>query len=926
MLLRTRSILAQASILVLITLARSQHYDSEYNAEDDDDHSGYTSEGETHKHPDYSKYFNAGSSGDLQSPAAQLQGAADNGFVAPLEFSSFFGSPQLAFGGSSNQDILKPLATEQKQEAATGFVNEADFRSGFTGFDSNGFGGAQDYFEQAQKQKQKTDEREEEEEGANSKPGPSYISHRIPAKKSKYDSEVETLKQKPSQLKYSSSPSKNSEADESDGPINDKLEDNLNLNDFKPSPPLNIAQFQPNNPSKILEDAVGTLNNLPVNPEYFKKLANPPAHVTPYQKYSFQPAASTYGITDPSVLNILQNTAPVPFNPSYAKIAAPTNVNYDYQPTEAASENLKGKDCVRINKEVSNRDGKFNKQPMSCYVCKDQKSGAKSEHCSYSNEPNPKSYYKSTSYKSPDASYRNKRDESESYSDPYEEIKAKSHEYYSRPDDFSKSYYKAPDLTKINEPYSYPGNFNDKEAEEKSYSEIQSEELLKKGENCKKNTKNGVTCTVCTDAKTGANFEQCSYESAPNEKKYAYVKESKYDGEGNPIEEKQTGSTVPQPVIKEALRRSDSAEDTEDKAEETRVDEHRDDKESSEDGPSYDIPSHFSDTAYKLKNTPPRGLDPALYGGPDSESEKSEEEKEDEPQRFANFDDYHLKLFPQFANQESKREETKAKPDGEYFAELSGKKDVEKVLEEFTKKDRSNCKQVQKKGMTCYLCIDQKGIQQEECMYVSESRPQSSHIAYHEVQHMKSPKKTAPIVEESRIIPETEAITSESQKKSKVVKEATSAVEDNEANASTTYETRIKYTPEVAASDQVLIKNKRNAEKRKTKEKVDDSQDPQPEFDVEDEGGLYTAETEPVYRMHPLRRLVFTDEDLAQCYGMLKGKTDEMPKDHDLIAEIPNKLELETQEAGSHTDTPKEEIETLKNMKQSRLKEELINS
>lgn len=753
----------------------------------------------------------------------------------------------LAFGGSTNQEVLKPLPSEQKEESATGFVDEKDFRGGFAGFDSNGFGavGGQDYFEQAQRQAQKAQE-SEEEEGANSKPGPSYISHRVPAKKLSYESEVETLKQKPSKLKYSSPASKNSGADEIDEPINEQVEDKLNLNDFKPAAPLNIAQFQPNNPnSKILEEAVGTLNNLAYNPEYYKKLVNAP-HVTPYQKYSFQPAASTYGIADPSVLNILQSTA-VPFNPSYAKIAAPTNVNYEYQPSEVVSENLKGKDCVRISKEVSNREGKFNKQPMSCYVCKDEKSGAKSEHCSYSNEPNPKSYYKSTSYKSPDGAYRNKRDESESYSDPYEEIKAKSHEYYSKPEEFSKDYYKTPDLSKISEPYSYSNNFNDKEAEDKSYSEIQSEQLLKKGENCKKSTKNGVTCTVCTDAKTGANFEQCSYESAPNEKKYAYVKESKYDGEGNPIEEKETGSTVPQPVVKEALRRSDSAEDTEDKAEETRVDEHRDDKESEEDSHSYDVPaSHFSDSAFKLKNIPVRGLDPALYGSADDSSEKQEEEKENEPEKFGNFDDYHLKLFPQFANQESKREETKTKPDGEYFAELSGKKDVEKVLEEFTKKDRSNCKQVQKKGMTCYLCVDQKGIQQEECMYVSESRPQSSHIAYHEVQHLKSPKITSPIVAESKLIPETEAITSESQKKSKTIKEATSAIEDNEANASTNYETRIKFTPEVAASDKVYIKNKRDAERRKTKAE-DETQDPKPQFDVEDEGGLYAAETEPVY-------------------------------------------------------------------------------
>lgn len=79
----------QAGILVLITLVRSQSYDPDYHISEDGDHSGYSGgeEQQEHQHPDYSKYF----SSDVSAP---LQGKADaGGFVAPIEFNSFLGTP-----------------------------------------------------------------------------------------------------------------------------------------------------------------------------------------------------------------------------------------------------------------------------------------------------------------------------------------------------------------------------------------------------------------------------------------------------------------------------------------------------------------------------------------------------------------------------------------------------------------------------------------------------------------------------------------------------------------------------------------------------------------------------------------------------------------------------------------------------------------
>lgn len=51
--------------------------------------------------------------------------------------------------------------------------------------------------------------------------------------------------------------------------------------------------------------------------------------------------------------------------------------------------------------------------------------------------------------------------------------------------------------------------------------------------------------------------------------------------------------------------------------------------------------------------------------------------------------------------------------------------------------------------MTCFLCVDKNLVQHEECMYVAESKPKPTHIAYHEVQRLKDPKSNhQPLVNE----------------------------------------------------------------------------------------------------------------------------------------------------------------------------------
>ncbi|KAF5290622.1 hypothetical protein FQR65_LT01912 [Abscondita terminalis] len=633
-----RSILLQ---LLLCFLINAQSYESDYSASDDDD--GKYTEGDQ---TDYSKFFNAPYSEPLEENS-------ENGFVKPLEFSSFFSSPQ--FGGAE-ETLVVPSPIKQDQE---GFVPD-EFNQGFAP------GGSIDYFEQAQKET-KSDEQVDI---------PGYVPNKTP-RYGGYQEEISNFRQKSTPY--------NSQAKEKQ----------VEETNFKPSP-IDTAQY--------------------LNQDLYKKYTQ-----TPYQQISVQPQVNSYGLGS--------------YNPSYLKTASSADLNYEYLPTQIVPQNLKQGECVKVNKKVDNK--------MTCYVCRSPKTGVKSEHCSYEQEP--KAYYRSMTktYNRPDA-YRIKRDsEKEEYEDPYEQIKANTHKYFSQPEEFRKKFYSAPDFSDFEE-YKYEPLKDD----EKSYSETQAEEVAQNKENCKEvKREKGVTCVACDDPKTGGSFEKCEYQSQPEEQKYAYVKERKYDGE--PEEEKE---------------------------EESKAQEYTE-KESEE-----EIPKHFVEVTKKHKQAGVRGLDPKLYGGSNVKLKKHKD----------------LTVFPK---------ETRTIP--QYF-DASDKKDVEKVLEEFTKKDRSDCKQIKKKGMTCYLCVDKKGIKNEECMYVSESQPQSSLIAYHQLERTKD-------------LPE---------------KLAESKIQTSKSKPNDTFKASAMEDSVVAAS------NRKEAKQRR---KVKEESEPVPQFDVNDESGLYTSETRPVF-------------------------------------------------------------------------------
>ncbi|XP_042856711.1 uncharacterized protein LOC122243274 isoform X2 [Penaeus japonicus] len=57
--------------------------------------------------------------------------------------------------------------------------------------------------------------------------------------------------------------------------------------------------------------------------------------------------------------------------------------------------------------------------------------------------------------------------------------------------------------------------------------------------------------------------------------------------------------------------------------------------------------------------------------------------------------------------------------------------ELSKIMKDFNKKDRASCKKVEKKGMTCYICQDPHGMEDEECLY-SGSDPNGHQIMYME--------------------------------------------------------------------------------------------------------------------------------------------------------------------------------------------------
>lgn len=297
-------------------------------------------------------------------------------------------------------------------------------------------------------------------------------------------------------------------------------------------------------------------------------------------------------------------------------------------------------------------------------------------------------------------------------------------EYISRPKAFdsglySSAYKQEKDPNKDYEyPYGYDSGYDHKEYERiKELSEKQAAEIKQNPENCKAVKKDDMTCMVCKDPKTGGNYESCSYVAEPKNNKYAYSKERKFDSNDEPDEpEGDNKSEAPKKSAKyqnpkdevQEFAKSSSSEEAKPYSSYKKAD--KDDGNDS--GEKY--------KAYYVHTSNPKPSE-ALRA-----SEGSSEEKSDTESKPYNY----KKALPGF------------------YTDNEPKKDVEHVLAEFKKKDRSTCKKVQKNGMTCFQCVDKNGLKHEECMFVSESAPKRSHLAYQEVKEFTSKPATVDEINE----------------------------------------------------------------------------------------------------------------------------------------------------------------------------------
>ncbi|XP_050508731.1 uncharacterized protein LOC126885952 [Diabrotica virgifera virgifera] len=796
-----RSISLQVFLLLLVHISFAQEeYGSDY-----EENSEYNSEdGEEHGHPDYSKYYSVDG-----TPA---ESSALTGFVGGTGFSSFFNTQPIELSGTNKKPLTLPPINFVPQQQQTQSLPIFSPIQQATNYHLSA--PLKDFFEESQRKQQLQYQNKDDY----IKPGPSYISHQLPlsvAATANAD-EVERIPPRPNKPK--AKPKKESD-DEIDEIYKDdvEVEKEIAVKNDKYLDLLNTKPYVDYNTGK----SSSTISQYPLAAGLLDVSSS---KLTPYQKYSFQPVVQASRITDD-----LYNPKTVePFNPSYQK-KLEANINLESQPSENVPSHLKDHDCRKISKSDSD---------MNCFVCVNSDTKSKYTQCSYTSEKEPVQYNKGYSerYSVPakDGHFRYRR-YTDRKNDPYYSIRERSRKTFEEPS-IPENY---------NAGFQYePENYEESNQEE-SYSEQQSENIKKNPQNCKKVEKEGSTCTVCRDPKTGGNYEQCSYSSAPSEKKYAYVKERKYNSDDEPEESKSVPKTENAPKDKietsETKTEEKPVKDIEpiEKYEE-QIDQHKTPKKRNDDNDpiifenykknrdssraryakeKYEVPVHFAESVLKeTRDTHP-------------EDESSSKD----------FDEYHLKLFPELSREESRKDETKderaeEEEEEEYVIPESTKHNVEEVLAEFTKKDRSNCKKSEKNGMTCFLCVDKNKIQHEECMFIQESRPKSSHVAYHQLKGIKKLDNEEEQPDESKNKPIlTEAEKTEFLKKPQIP-------ETLEVAASEGVERRVAYK-----EHKDVYKKKRSPKKYKKKPVAEPTLKTPTEFEVGDEEGAFSAETKPVH-------------------------------------------------------------------------------
>ncbi|KAG5894415.1 hypothetical protein JTB14_033160 [Gonioctena quinquepunctata] len=786
----------------LLFLVQQHSAQEDYGLDESEDHSDITEDGgEYHEHPDYSKYYSVNDN----APLVASSGNTGSGFIGSSEFSGFFAPQSIDYQETVKQPLISiPTATFIPQ------VQQPQALPYFSPVQNHHLSAPlRDFFEESQQQQLGKHQQSQQLRSDYVRPGPNYISHQIPISglldevKSASADDVERIPPRPNKPRESS-------VNHEDGYTDVEGEVEKEAKDEK-----YIVGLLANSKTPVdynIGKSSSTVSQYPAATGYVKPS---PGSLTPYQKYSFQPS------TGESAIN--SEYFESPHSPNYERLTRPA-ASIESQATENVPSHLKGQDCRKLNRAASK-----DSEEMNCFVCENAATKSKYTQCSYTSEQEPEEY--------------NSR-KSEKYSAPAKEINLRYRRFARNDDPYSlirERSIKANSEPTIPAGYNAGFDYEPEHYEEShpslSYSEKQSEELKKDPKNCKKVDRDGMTCTICKNAENGGNYEQCSYTSEPNKKQYAYVTEKKYDSD-DPEETKVSPQTEEAEQSEQSSEKPE-AETTEDY--DGRVEQKSPKKRNEEDSSSYDKKEHdsyyYPYASSRLTEKEAEDDDDKYeIPGHFAESVKNEARRKgssnDEPHR--DFDAYHAQLFPELSEQESKRQQDNS----EYYIPAASKQNVEEVLAEFSKKDRSTCKKSEKNGMTCFLCVDKNNIQHEECMYIQESKPQSSHVAYHQLKGTKKLEDAQSQTEETK---EKPIVISDSRRKPSF-KKANSQDPSLVAAASEGFAMAVPF------EESKKHYKKRSPKKyRSTKEESEPTLETPTEAKVGDEEGAYSEETKPVY-------------------------------------------------------------------------------
>lgn len=442
---------------------------------------------------------------------------------------------------------------------------------------------------------------------------------------------------------------------------------------------------------------------------------------------------------------------------------------------------------------------KVEKDSMMCMVCRDTKSNAKYEQCSYVGKPSEKEH----AHQAESSSLKDLKTRSEKEDE--EDIGKRSSREYSKSDEPDKEY----------------SSYDDKEEPKRS----SREEGKETSNTCKKVQKGSKTCTVCKDPKTGGNYERCSYSYEPDDKVYKYSRSksfgypsssSKDNDKKNYKEDKsqeeesrsepedyskdytipesyyeKSQSSPPSFHFKDDESRSNYGQYGSSRGSESPSDEvgspsgyEKSKLESQRVAESIE-PSHCKEVerdsmTCKVCKDPKTGSNSEQcsykyqpndksysysrsksFGSPtepqDRSYDESEKKESKEPYESRDYDS----SSEEKANRDSRREfsasgeprsgesrdqsASSAPKKSDFYDAFKKKAEIQKVLREFQKEDRSNCKKLMRGRMTCYQCVDEKGFQKEECAFVTSDEPIEEKPDHRETrEHRAEPTKKIP--------------------------------------------------------------------------------------------------------------------------------------------------------------------------------------